>query len=39
MLIHRCYWTHQRKLCVEVKIASLTNGAGKTGFLPAEDWN
>jgi hypothetical protein len=26
------------KICVGEKIAISTNGTGKTGFLPAEDW-
>jgi hypothetical protein len=25
-------------MCWRKKTASSTNGAGKTGFLPAEDW-
>jgi hypothetical protein len=27
------------KICVGENIASSTNGTGKAGFPPAEDWN
>jgi hypothetical protein len=29
--------TKESKICVGEKIASSTNGAGKTGFTPAKD--